>query len=914
MFECLRALRWHVLRLTLVNTRNAFAREPPLAVFEALGYTAARRAGLNAHEEWFFHPAGQSFGSRVRRGARYAVVFVFPRAEAEAVALFRDALAKHLTDPRNNFALETASNPLPRTLADLEQESADLEALPFDREGHAQVCLEFLAPLAFAARDSARRWLLDAPGLIASLTERVARLGGPRLSVPEEAVAGLTTLPCYWHYEEHRHASKSKGGRYLINGCAGPLYLSGNLQPWLPLLRLGAEWHAGDRLGFAQGAYALRCDRAWFTGPLANPQTWHEAYDEAAAAEPGPDAFLHPVEPPDAVIRRLVDDLRTGDWRPEAARGFKVEKESGGAERRLIVDLGSRDRLVHRVLHQLLQPVWDRLFEASSHGFRPGRSVCDAREAILAAIRSGCRWVVETDVAACFDSLDWARLETAVERALPRADGWMRDLLQRAIRQPLRVDGSLVTRTRGVLQGSPLSPLLANLYLDPFDEACAKAGLRLVRYADDFLVLCRDEVEAVEALANVERLLAELGLTLKREKTAITPIGAGFQFLGQSFEPELDEEFLERTTLRRPAHVAPDYAFVGLDGETLTVRRRDLPAGRIPLRRIGELIVHGPHAVSTPLLMACAGQGIPVALCSSGGWHVATVRAENRRHYALAAGHLLRHRDLSTGALAELAREFVAAKVDNYTAWAREIPEPEPLVESTSDSVATAAQLEPALDEISEPDEDESRPDAGRGTVERLERLLVEIGKAASAESLRGLEGSAARITFRWVNRRVRVPEFTSAGRLPRKKPDRWNALLDFAYSQLFARLNVLVRTRGLNPWLGFLHSAEAPFESLVCDLQEPFRVRCDRWALRLVNKRQVKPEDFERDLARRWRPKREVWPSLVDLWGQELDRCQGSDAGTWEQLLHAQVEAVREWAEGASQLRVYRSTRNRAT
>ena len=192
----------------------------------------------------------------------------------------------------------------------------------------------------------------------------------------------------------------------------------------------------------------------------------------------------------------------------------------------MLAELASRDKLLHRVLHRLLSPVLDRLFEAGSMGFRPGRSTADARRLVLKHVRDGCAWVVEADIAGFFDAIEWDLLEAALDKALPRADTQLRELLRQAVRTPLEIQGRPVTRTKGLLQGSPLSPLLANVFLDAFDEAALAAKLRLVRYADDFLILCRDEDEARQALETVRSLLVPFRLELKLEKTAITPIAA----------------------------------------------------------------------------------------------------------------------------------------------------------------------------------------------------------------------------------------------------------------------------------------------------------------------------------------------------------------------------------------------------
>ena len=196
--------------------------------------------------------------------------------------------------------------------------------------------------------------------------------------------------------------------------------------------------------------------------------------------------------------------------------------------------------------------------------------------------------------------------------------------------------------------------------------------------------------------------------------------------------------------------------------------------------------------------------------------------------------------------------------------------------------------------------------------AEHIERLLASLPKAEDVAVVRGIEGDAARRMFRWVNDHVRIPGFASRQREARRKADPWNSLLDFAYTRLFTRLNVLVRNRGLNPYLGWLHSAGDLYESLVCDLQEPFRARCDRWVLRIVNRRQVRLEDSAPHPYGGLRLTAEATRGLLELWEREMDTRVATDLGTFEQLLHAQADAVLAWVNGASHLRSYRAAGQR--
>jgi retron-type reverse transcriptase len=167
------------------------------------------------------------------------------------------------------------------------------------------------------------------------------------------------------------------------------------------------------------------------------------------------------------------------------------------------------------------------VFLSCSHGFRPERSVFTAIAHVLWHEARGLRWVVDADIEAYFDTVAHDHLLDQLvglgdERLVDLIAGWL--------------EVGATTPGRGVAQGAVISPLLANVYLHPFDVALIQSGLALVRYADDFVVMCADPREATLALAYVAEVLAELGLALNEAKTAILPFGPGFSFLGARFE------------------------------------------------------------------------------------------------------------------------------------------------------------------------------------------------------------------------------------------------------------------------------------------------------------------------------------------------------------------------------------------
>ena len=182
-----------------------------------------------------------------------------------------------------------------------------------------------------------------------------------------------------------------------------------------------------------------------------------------------------------------------------------------------------------------------------------------------------------------------------------------------------------------------------------------------------------------------------------------------------------------------------------------------------------------------------------------------------------------------------------------------------------------------------------------------------------------GHEGGAAKLLFQAVNALVREEEgqafFRAKNRICHCRADPYNSLLDFASFLLFCKLNVLVRTRGLNPYLGILHSHKDSYESLVADMQEMFRCRMDRMVLRMLNLRIIQAEDFEEaappdnqgDRGNQGpRLNRQASGRFIDYFERELSLRLTNEPGTLKQLLVAQVGAVAGWAQGKQRLILY--------
>ena len=199
-----------------------------------------------------------------------------------------------------------------------------------------------------------------------------------------------------------------------------------------------------------------------------------------------------------------------------------------------------RDRVVQTALRAVLEPIFEREFAAQSYGFRPKRSCKDALARVQELLTQGCRWVVDADLKSYFDTIPHEALMARVRERV--ADGRVLELIEAFLKAHIMDGLNHWEPEAGSPQGAVISPLMSNIYLNPLDHCMAQAGFQMVRYADDFVILCRSKEEAERALAEVRQWTAQAGLQLHPLKTRIvdtTPrehgLGEGFDFLGFHF-------------------------------------------------------------------------------------------------------------------------------------------------------------------------------------------------------------------------------------------------------------------------------------------------------------------------------------------------------------------------------------------
>ena len=228
-------------------------------------------------------------------------------------------------------------------------------------------------------------------------------------------------------------------------------------------------------------------------------------------------------------LQALMRDLKTGSFEPSPLRRVFIPKNE--TEFRPLGIPAVRDRVAQEVVRRLLNPIFEPLFHPASFGFRQGRNCHMALEAVLELHGAGYSFVLDADIKGFFDNLSHQIIMQKVAERV--ADGNILRLVEKFLTSGVMENGVFKPTTIGTPQGGVISPLLANIVLNHLDWQLDRAGLRFVRYADDFVVLCQTPEQAKEALALVEQVLdGGLGLQLSREKTKVTSFGKGYAFLG----------------------------------------------------------------------------------------------------------------------------------------------------------------------------------------------------------------------------------------------------------------------------------------------------------------------------------------------------------------------------------------------
>lgn len=636
-------------------------------------------------------------------------------------------------------------------------------------------------------------------------------------------------------------------------------------------------------------------------------------------------------------LGRLRDEVRDGRYQPAPLQ--RIELPRPGREPRLLAVPTIGDRVLQTAATLVLGPILDRHFEDESFAYRPGRSPRDAVARVAELRDAGLSCVLDADISAFFDRIPHRQLVQRLAALLP--DGSALPIVRQWLAAPLQTAAGELRRRQGVAQGSPLSPLLANLYLDGFDEAiAADPDWHLVRYADDFLIACRDVASAERALEAAAQWLANAGLEINFDKTRIVLFSQGVSFLGVRFdahgqhaEEPASARWLLPPHLRpaaadgdsglppavslppvaapaatppaRPAtrpppprvrpgggvrhddapppllrtlYLAEPGAYLRIDGGRLLAMKNGDEILSVPLEKVDQVLASDEGAVSFAVLRALLARGATFMLQGSANDPPGVLlRAADSRVELRRCQH---RRSDDDGFCLAAARAIVAGKIANGRVLLRRHYR------------FRAAGHSPA--------------------DEALHEAQAHALRAADLETLRGVEGAAARAYFD-AFAGLLPARWSFPGRRRQPPGDPVNALLSYGYAVLFHNLLTLVAERGLDPYLGSLHATHDGHPALVSDLMEEFRaLTVDTVVLRLLGSDEVAEGDFalsEDAGCRIGLPVRKAFIAALEgklqsavahpLGGPDGDyrRAMRAQVAHWIQVLRGEAPAYRPFA-----------------
>lgn len=557
-----------------------------------------------------------------------------------------------------------------------------------------------------------------------------------------------------------------------------------------------------------------------------------------------------------AQINSALGQIAKHSYQTPPMRGFTITKKDG--EDRLLAVSPLYDRVIQKAAAIVLTPGLDALMAQGSYGYRKGLSRQQVRYEVQNAYRQGYQWVYESDIEDFFDSINRKMLLNRLQSLFGKDPLWK--LLNDWLGQNIHVKDTIIERQnhhQGLPQGSPLSPLLANFILDDFDSDLELHGFKMIRFADDFIILCKSKHQAELAAKGVKYSLSQVQLQINIEKTHIVELSEGFRFLGYLFREDHAIELAGEKSDGRTSFSAEDapknlpawLANLG-DKNPQTLEDDDLPK-----KEHGQLEEQGLHLIlaGDAQILTTNNHHLVVKkddqITHKVSWeqlHAVTLIGLHHmtlpaQHQAL-ANRIPVHMADRTGTYLGALTSFQPAQ-SNYKNWFIQLQ----MSDSQDFALAFAKKL--VISRIHNQKQTLFKRAAFRkqmqDTLAKLKTLQYKVNQAEQLATLNGFEGSATKIYYKQLNHFL--PEWAQFDKRTRRPPkDPFNVLLSLGYTILYSHVDSVFHSAGFMTWKGLYHQQSPAHAALASDIMESYRHIVERFAIYVINHGQIKQDDFK--------------------------------------------------------------------
>ncbi len=631
----------------------------------------------------------------------------------------------------------------------------------------------------------------------------------------------------------------------------------------------------------------------------------------------------------------LLSELREAQF--QSAALLKVTLRQPNKKPRNLVIPTIKDRILHTAIMLLLQPFFENEFEKCSYGYRPNRSYKMAVEKIAVLRNQGFMWVVDADIKQFFEHIPHAAVRSLLRHY--QLDEALINLISECLFSRQVEQGTLQFGAAvglGIPQGSSLSPMIANLYLDSVDEALLAKHYNMIRYADDFVILTQSKAQAQQALELTQLLLAKLNLSLNEEKTQICSFADGFEFLGHTFIDDLVLDNKSQTPVeaslkdqREITHILEQNE--GLDVEDLEQPQSPEIDSNAPLSRIifdheqwelaGQNIAQNTTIQLPPKLKTLYVTTQGAVLSKNGlriqvkkGQHLLSSIPTGTLDGIILFGRVHITNDVMSHCLQQsipivLANQSGSFKgiIDSYGAYSEALLRQQVHHTGSEPKQMRIAKhilkgkfnnslvvIKRALRKRKIP----ASIEALTQFTDAVKRFTHKLERENSPNAILGIEGQVAKQYFAlYQSLFAEEWQFTQRNRQPPKDPI--NVLLSLGYSVLFNNIHTLVKLHKINPTLGYLHHGSTDQPSLVLDLMEEFRAPIvDATVYKLINRGSLTLRDFE-SINDKCHIKKEGFSvflrALEDKFNRQLIHPSSQELTDYRRIIDRQIKLLKQ-------------------